>query len=114
MQTAARQLITAMGVTSALGDGCEATFRALLRGLPVVSPAPFELPFETVTGLVAGPLEPPPPAYRAYDTRLARIALRALDQVSGPVERARVRYGRDRVGVILGTSTGGLDATEPA
>ncbi|MDB4974900.1 MAG: 3-oxoacyl-[ACP] synthase [Myxococcaceae bacterium] len=103
-----------MGVTSALGDDCDTTFKALLRGLPVVSPAPFELPFHTVTGLVAGALEPLPSAFRAYDTRLARIALRALGQVRAQVERARSRYGRERVGVLVGTSTGGLDATEPA
>ena len=103
-----------MGVSSALGDTCAATFEALMRGVPVLSPPPFALPFETVSGLVQGPLDALPAAYRSYDTRLTRIALRALAQVSPQVERARLRYGRDRVGVLIGTSTGGLDATEPA
>jgi 3-oxoacyl-[acyl-carrier-protein] synthase-1 len=103
-----------MGVCSALGDGCDDTFRALLRGKPAVSAAPFELPFVTVTGLVPGELDPLPSSHRAFDTRLSRIALRALPQVTAQVERARARHGRDRIGVIVGTSTGGLDATEPA
>ena len=85
-----------------------------MRGVPVLSPPPFELPFATVTGLVQGPLDPLPAAYRSYDTRLTRIAMRALAQVSPQVERARARYGRERIGVVIGTSTGGLDATEPA
>lgn len=103
-----------MGIASALGDSCDEAFRALLRSQPVVSPPPFELPFETVTGLVQGPLDALPSQLREYDTRLSRIALRALAQVTGPVERLRARHGGDRIGVIVGTSTGGLDATEPA
>ena len=103
-----------MGVSSALGDGCEETFAALLRGEPVLSAPPFELPFLTVTGLVQGPLDPLPASYRSYDTRLTRLALRALSQVTAQVEHARARHGRSRIGVVVGTSTGGLDATEPA
>lgn len=109
-----RLVITAMGSTSALGDTCDEAFRALLRGeVPVTAP-PFELPFATVTGAVRGPLEPVPAALRPFDSRLARLALRTLPQVSQAVARARARYGKERVGVLLGTSTGGLDATEPA
>jgi len=107
-------VIAAIGVTSALGDSCDDVFRALLQGTPVVSPPPFALPFVTVTGSLTGPLDPLPAHLRAYDTRLARITLRALPQVTAAVERARSRYGRERIGVLVGTSTGGLDATEPA
>lgn len=114
MRASERHVITAMGLACALGDGCDAVFSALLRGVPVASPPPFALPFATVAGLVAGPLEPVPAAYAAYDTRLARIALRTLPEVAPQVARARARYGADRVGIVVGTSTGGLDATEPA
>jgi 3-oxoacyl-[acyl-carrier-protein] synthase I len=109
-----RHAILAMGIVSALGDTCDDAFRLLLRGQAVASPAPFELPFATVTGLVQGALDPLPAAFRAFDTRLSRIAVRALAQVTTAVEQARARYGRERIGVIVGTSTGGLDATEPA
>ena len=103
-----------MGLTSALGDGCDETQRALLLAEPVVCAPPFRLPFTTVTGLVKGPLEPVPAAHEEFDTRLARIALRALPQVTRAVARARARHGSDRVAIVVGTSTGGLDATEPA
>jgi 3-oxoacyl-[acyl-carrier-protein] synthase-1 len=105
-------VITAMGVSSALGDSLDATWRSVVAARPCVSPPPFALPFATVCGAVEGPLEPVKAA--GCDSRAARIGLRALDQVSAAVERARLRHGRDRIGVIVGTSTGGLDATEPA
>jgi 3-oxoacyl-[acyl-carrier-protein] synthase-1 len=114
MRVGERHVIAAMGIASALGDSCDDAFRALLRGQPVVSRPPFALPFSTVTGLVQGPLAPVPAQFADYDSRLARIALRALSQVSGAVERLRARYGRERIGVLVGTSTGGLDATEAA
>jgi len=104
----------AMGLTSALGDGCDETLRALVRGEPIVSAPPFALPFTTVTGLVRGPLDPVPAAHAAFDTRLARLTLRALPQVTRAVARARARHGSDRIGIVVGSSTGGLDATEPA
>lgn len=114
MRREERLVITAMGVVSALGDTCDETFAALLRGDVPVSPPPFELPFRTVTGLARGPLDPLPESLRRYDSRLARLTLRAVAQVTQAVERARARHGRERIGVLLGTSTGGLDATEPA
>ncbi len=106
--------IVAMGLVCALGDGCDEAFEALLRGEVPVSAPPFALPFDTVTGAVRGPLEPLPPRERDWDTRLARIAMRALPQVAPALERLRAKHGAERIAVIVGTSTGGLDATEPA
>jgi 3-oxoacyl-[acyl-carrier-protein] synthase I len=101
-----------MGLVCALGDSCDEAFGALVRGDVRVSPPPFALPFVTVTGAVRGPLDPLPANQRVWDTRLARIALRALPQVSTAVARLRSRFGAERVAVLVGTSTGGLDATE--
>jgi 3-oxoacyl-[acyl-carrier-protein] synthase-1 len=114
MQHQERASIVAMGLVCALGDGCDEAFEALVRGEAPVSAPPFALPFETVTGAVRGPLDPLPAAQRAWDTRLARIALRALPQVAPAIERLKSRHGADRIALIVGTSTGGLDATEPA
>ncbi|MET0287512.1 MAG: beta-ketoacyl-ACP synthase [Polyangiales bacterium] len=114
MQHSERASIVAMGLVCALGQGCDEAFDALLRGEAPVTPPPFALPFQTVTGAVVGALDPMPASLRAWDTRLARIALRALPQVSHAVERLKAQHGADRVALLVGTSTGGLDATEPA
>ncbi len=66
-----------------------------------------------VTGLEAAP---PPPELAAFDcrnNRLAELALRA-DGFAAAVDRARERYGAERVAVILGTSTAGIEETERA
>jgi len=109
-----RHIITAMGLSNALGDSLDAVWTALLEGRPHTSPPPFALPFDTVCGAVQEPLDALPATDRAYDSRLARIVLRALPQVSAAVARARQRWGEGRVAILVGTSTGGLDATELA
>jgi 3-oxoacyl-[acyl-carrier-protein] synthase I len=114
MRGVERHVITAMGVSCALGDGGDAVFDRLLAGEPATATPPFSLPFATVVGCLPGPLDALPTALHAYDTRLSRIAFRALSQVTAAVARARARFGRERIGIVIGTSTGGLDATEPA
>jgi 3-oxoacyl-[acyl-carrier-protein] synthase-1 len=112
MLPAARSVITAMGLTSALGDSLEETRRALRMQTRLLSAPPMALPFQTVCGALVGPLDPLPSALAAYESRMSRIALRALVQLTEPVERARAKWGAERVGVVLGSSTGGLDRTE--
>ncbi len=109
-----RHIITAMGITCSLGDSVAEAFSALLEGRPRTGPPPCDLPFETVCGSVLGPLDPLPQGLRAYDSRMTRIAMRALLQISQDLERAKLRHGPSRIGVVVGTSTGGLDGTELA
>jgi 3-oxoacyl-[acyl-carrier-protein] synthase-1 len=56
------------------------------------------------------------PALRAYDCRNNRLALLALEQdgFSDAVAAAARKYGADRIGVFLGTSTSGILSTEVA
>src|SRR4051812_21853600 len=98
-----RHIITAMGLTNALGDTVESVWASLLEGRPRTSAPPFELPFETVCGAVHGPLDALPTAERAFDSRLARLVFRALPQVTAAVARARQRYGAERVALLVGT-----------
>lgn len=57
-----------------------------------------------------------PVALAAYDCRNHRLALLALEQdgFMSAVAAARQKYGSDRVGVFLGTSTSGILSTEIA
>jgi len=114
MSVRAHHVITGMGLCNALGNANAEVWRAVARGERRVSAPPFELPFLTVCGAVDGPLPPLPSGYAEYDTRLARLALCALEPMLPGIARARARYGAERMGVLVGTSTGGLDATEAA
>jgi 3-oxoacyl-[acyl-carrier-protein] synthase-1 len=110
--------ISAGSAVSALGAGI-APMRAALRerrgGLgPCGFPgAPPDIWVGAVAGLAAAP---PPPDLAAYDcrnNRLAELALRA-DGFAEAVARARLRYGAERIAVVVGTSTAGIEETERA
>ncbi len=69
-----------------------------------------------MVGEVTSPLPSLRSRFREYDCRNARLALKALNQgdFRASVERAMARYGVDRVGVVLGTSTSGIYDSEIA
>jgi len=104
--------IRSHSVTCALGTTQRALVRALRESRSGLGASPYELPFETVTGTIPDPLEPLPSALAGHESRAARIALMAFDGVAAAVARAAQRYGSDRIALILGTSTGGLDRSE--
>lgn len=106
--------ITAWSVVNALGTSSRQVLAALDEGRSGLGPPPFSLPFETVVGALPEPLPPLPRGLEAYDCRLARLGMLALAEVRPAIDRALRRWGKDRVAIVLGTSTGGLDATEAA
>lgn len=59
-------------------------------------------------GAIHGELPPIPPEMGAH-SRNNRLLLAAAVQIEAPIRAAIARYGADRVGVILGTSTSGID-----
>ncbi|MEW9580735.1 beta-ketoacyl-[acyl-carrier-protein] synthase family protein [Paraburkholderia sp. DGU8] len=70
---------------------------------------------DAFAGSVLAPLELAPRAELArYDCRNNRLLLAALAQIAPAVEAARERYGAARIGVVLGTSTSGIEAAEAA
>ena len=110
--------LSAFTVTSALGAGQAATLGALQAQRSGLAPLRFEaLPLATWTGEVDGvDAVALPDALAAFDCRNNRLAWLAL-QHDGLLERvaaARARWGTQRVGVFLGTSTSGLLQTEHA
>jgi 3-oxoacyl-[acyl-carrier-protein] synthase-1 len=108
--------LTHYTLTTCLGAGLAANFKALQAGQSGLTPCDFEtvdLPtyIGTVEGLdeVTG-LEP------EFDCRNNRLAAKALteDGFSEAVVAAKVRYGAGRIGLFLGTSTAGILSTEQA
>ncbi|NBF18537.1 beta-ketoacyl-[acyl-carrier-protein] synthase II, partial [Pseudomonas sp. Fl4BN2] len=68
-----------------------------------------------MVGRALAALELEPPArLSAFDCRNNRLLLAALAQIQPVVDRARAEYGPHRIGIVLGTSTSGIDAAEAA
>jgi len=109
--------ITACSLSCALGRD-EATVRASLQagrtGL-VRWGAAQGLPFDTWFGAIPadGTEEQAlPAALAAMDTRQARVAHASLAPLRARVEDAKARWGADRIGVFIGSTTGGMGDTE--
>lgn len=111
-------LLSHYTATTCLGRGLDVTRAALRDGRSGLAPCAFEtVRLDTWIGEVAGvdDIRLPEPLAR-YDCRNNRLTLMGLE-TDGFAERVRLaveRYGRDRVGVFLGTSTAGILQTELA
>lgn len=108
--------VTDCGVITPLGRGKQAVAQGLFAGSQrgIVARADL-LPTRAVeVGAVQESLAPLPSALAAYDSRNNRLMQAALAEIAAAVEDARSRYGRDRIAVILGTSTSGIADGEEA
>jgi len=110
-----RVYLHALGMINALGADVEAIVPALAagrsRGMGVVQMGIGDV----FVGRVTSSLEIAPRAALArYDCRNNRLLLAALAQIAPAIEAARERYGAHRIGVVLGTSTSGIEAAETA
>ncbi len=105
-------------LVTCLGAGREANLAALLRGESGLAPCSFaDIPFATYAGEIAGLDDDPLQGRLAgFDCRNNRLAARALlqDRFSDAVAAAAKKYGAERIGVFVGTSTSGLLQTEMA
>jgi 3-oxoacyl-[acyl-carrier-protein] synthase-1 len=112
---APRVYLHALGMINALGGDVEAIVPALAAGhAPGMGMAHTGIG-KAFVGCVTAPLELAPPASLArYDCRNNRLLLAALTQIAPAVGAARERYGAYRIGVVLGTSTSGIEAAEAA
>ena len=105
-------------VVTCLAAGRDQTIAALRGGCSGLAPCAFDtLSFPTYTGEIedvdAQPLEGELAGFDCRNNRLARLAL-LQDGFGNSLATARERYGADRIGVFVGTSTSGLLQTELA
>jgi 3-oxoacyl-[acyl-carrier-protein] synthase I len=110
--------VTAYSVVCATGYGQTALLDALRERRGSLIPNDFTTPpLPTWIGRVAG-LEDPawdlPPALAPWRCRNNRLAWAGLhtDGFAAAVAAARERYGERRIGLVMGTSTAAIDATE--
>lgn len=104
-------------LVTCLGGGRTRTMEALRAGQSGLALCRFdEILFPTYVGEVAGLDHPLDGAFAGFDCRNNRLAAAALgeDGFAASVAAARDRYGADRIGVFLGTSTSGLQRSEEA
>ena len=106
--------VTGYGVCNALGRERAEVLANLREGRSGLREPPFALPFPTLAGVVAGELPDIPRELAAWSNRPARIAGHLVAQIDAPLQRTRARWRPERIGIILGTSTAGADATELA
>ena len=111
-------LLSHFTATSCLGRGLDATLDALRGQRGGLAPCDFErAALDTWIGAVEGvdaePLRADLAAYACRNNRLAQLGL-AQDGFAEHVEAAIARYGAERVGVFVGTSTSGILETEHA
>ena len=104
--------------TSSIGRGLDQTLAALRQRRGGLAPCAFEtVDLATFIGEVAEVDAVQLPAHLAgFDCRNNRLALLGLTQdgFAGAVHAAIAKYGAQRIGVFLGTSTSGILQTELA
>jgi 3-oxoacyl-[acyl-carrier-protein] synthase-1 len=108
-----RVYLHALGMLNALGHDLESIVPALANARSSGTGAVQTAKGEVFAGRVIAPLDvAPPAALERYDCRNNRLLLAALAQIAPAIESACERYGAHRIGVVLGTSTSGIEAAE--
>lgn len=111
-------ILSAGALVNALGVGLDASLDALKAGRSGLRRCDFEpADLDTWIGRVDDqllmPISGELAAFDCRNNRLARLALDS-DGLREAVNQARKRFGRERIAVILGSSTSGILSTEEA
>jgi 3-oxoacyl-[acyl-carrier-protein] synthase-1 len=107
----ARYPITAYSLCTALGTTTKAAITRLSQQQSGLKPRPLGSLGEVACGVIAETLDPVPRSL-GTDTRQHRIAWAGVRQIGDAIERCCARWTPARVGIVIGTSTGGIEATE--
>jgi len=108
--------ITAVGIATALGIGVDATWPRLVAGDQSRLTVRDDLVpgKRMLVGQVVEPLAKIPPSLTRYACRNNALSLTALESIDAEVRRVIDRVGPRRVGVVMGSSTSGVESAETA
>lgn len=111
-------ILSHSAIVSAAGNGMDATLAALRAGHSGLRPCDFpgaevQSHIGRVEGLETRPVRGDLAGYDCRNNRLAQMGLEA-DGFTAAVARAAARYGPDRIAVIMGSSTSGVEEGEQA
>lgn len=107
----------ALGIVNGLGRGKEACLERWLDG---GQDGVIQRTDLTVDGApnwvsnVTGPLTALPARLAHFDSRNARLLMVALEQIRDEIDSAIRKFGRNRIAVVMGTSTSGTAEAETA
>ncbi|MBT7286717.1 MAG: beta-ketoacyl-[acyl-carrier-protein] synthase family protein [Rhodospirillaceae bacterium] len=108
--------LSAVGLATPLGVGkgevCENLINGSTAGLRLHDD--YIKGSEVLLGEVTQPLPEMPAHLSTFDSRNCRMLILALQEIAAEVEATVQRFGRDRIAIVLGTSTSGLDEGEAA
>jgi 3-oxoacyl-[acyl-carrier-protein] synthase-1 len=109
-------ILSALGIVNALGSDCVSVAERLFAGdqSRIRRIAGFIPDRDCFVGAVDNPLPAPPDGMVSLWSRNAALSWVALQQIEDAVTGAIDRYGPHRVGVVLGSSTSGIDQGEAA
>lgn len=111
-----RVAITQIGLCTPLGQTQEQVLARLIAGDTSAMQTSDTLLFgqSTLVAPVTAPLPAIPAELAQFDCRNNQLLLAAAQQIADTVEQAKLTYGADRIGVVLGTSTSGIAKGELA
>jgi len=109
--------LSALGIISPLGWGKQQVFDTLMaaqcpgvvrRHDLLVGSAPIHV------GEVGGTLPTVPAELEMYASRNTAMLIAAAEEIRDDIDGAVARHGRERIAIVLGTSTSGMDQAERA
>ncbi len=105
-----------LGLVNALGFEHQMIYDNMLKGFsPGMGKISSPLHGKTFfAGEVTADLPQVPSELSLYDCRNNRLALAAVNQIKPAIERLKQKFGGDRIGVVMGTSTSGVAEAEQA
>lgn len=103
-----------LGLLCAVGNSKAEVLKRLLAGDRSGLSASDEFGTRCMVGAVSSDLPEIAERYRVYNCRNNRLLLAALSQIEQTVGDMIARFGVDRIGIVLGTSTSGVRNTELA
>ena len=116
MQNSLPTGLAALGMVNALGSDLTTIWERLSAGdtdqmQPYDGPLPIQAP---IVGRVREKLPEIPGPFVDFDCRNNALLLAAYKQIESDVAEQIARVGKGRIGIVLGSSTSGVQATEGA
>jgi len=106
--------LSCLGIVNALGNSKQEVLDNLFRenNEPMTVRKDLSFRGEVKVGAVTGELPVIGSGYEKFESRNNRLLLAAYKQIADEVEELIRRYGKNRIGVVLGSSTSGISDGE--